>query len=128
MTCIFCELITPEQVLFERQHFKLVFDIDPIQTGHLLLVSKRHVLSMAELTQAERYELVDLEAQLIAFLESHLPIAGVTLASNDKDLMDSGTHFHVHLIPRQAGDGFWDKIDLDKIDWDLTKFLEALET
>lgn len=126
MTCIFCDLITPEQILLESDQFKLVFDIDPIQTGHLLLISKRHVLSMADLSLSERHELVDLEARLIALLESHLPIDGVTLASNDKGLMDEGTHFHVHLIPRRAGDGFWDKIDLETCQWELEAFLKAL--
>lgn len=128
MTCIFCDLIKPEQVLLETAHFRLVFDIDPIQTGHLLLMSKRHVLRLADLSQEERHELVDVEAQLMALLEAHLPIDGVTLASNDKNLMMAGTHFHVHLIPRRAGDGFWDKLDLDKEDWTLTDFLEALSS
>lgn len=126
MTCIFCDLITPEQILLESDFFKLVFDIDPIQTGHLLLISKRHVLSMADLSLPERHELVDLEARLIALLEAHLPVDGVTLASNDKGLMDEGTHFHVHLIPRRAGDGFWDRIDLETCQWELEAFLKAL--
>ncbi|MFA9468169.1 MULTISPECIES: HIT family protein [unclassified Streptococcus] len=126
MTCIFCDLITPEQILLESDQFKLVFDIDPIQTGHLLLFSKRHVLSMADLSLSERHELVDLEARLIALLEAHLPIDGVTLASNDKGLIDEGTHFHVHLIPRCTGDGFWDKIDLETCQWELETFLKAL--
>ncbi|MGT2895100.1 HIT family protein [Streptococcus entericus] len=126
MTCIFCDLITPEQILLESDQFKLVFDIDPIQTGHLLLISKRHVLSMADLSLSERHELVDLEARLISLLEAHLSIDGVTLASNDKGLMDEGTHFHVHLIPRRTGDGFWDKIDLETCQWELETFLKAL--
>lgn len=126
MTCIFCDLISPEQVLLETAHFKLVFDIDPIQTGHLLIISKRHLMSLTELSAEERHDLIDLEAKLVGLLEAHLPINGVTLASNDKDLMDAGTHFHRHLIPRRVGDGFWDSLDLPKEDWDLSAFLKTL--
>lgn len=127
MTCIFCDLIKPEQVLLETGHFKLVFDIDPIQTGHLLLMSKAHVMSLTDLPKPVLHELVELEASLVALLEQNLPISGVTLASNDKGLMDSGTHFHRHLIPRQAGDGFWDSLDLPKTDWGQSAFLSALK-
>lgn len=126
MTCIFCDLIRPEQILLETPSFKLVFDIDPIQTGHLLVISKAHVMSIAELDQLALHELIELEAKLVGLLEAHLPISGVTLASNDRDLLDSGTHFHRHLIPRQAGDGFWDSLDLTKEKWDLSQLIEAL--
>lgn len=126
MTCIFCDLISPEHVLLETAHFKLVFDIDPIQTGHLLIISKRHLMSLTELSAEERHDLIDLEAKLVGLLEAYLPISGVTLASNDKDLMDAGTHFHRHLIPRRVGDGFWDSLDFPKEDWDLSAFLKTL--
>lgn len=127
MTCVFCDLIAPEQVLLETEHFKLVLDIDPIQTGHLLLISKAHVLSLTQLPTPVLHELIEVEARLVGLLEEQLPIAGVTVASNDKDLMDAGTHFHRHLIPRLAGDGFWDGLDLPKADWDLTGVLTALQ-
>ncbi|WP_405054576.1 hypothetical protein [Streptococcus handemini] len=34
-------------------------------------------------------------------MEQILPIDGVTLARNDKDLMDEGTHLHSYLIPQK---------------------------
>lgn len=127
MTCIFCELIKPEQILYETDHIKVVYDIDPIQTGHLLLISKEHYMSVTELPVAVRHEWIDVEAALVAFMEETLDVDGVTRASNDKGLMDEGTHFHSHLIPRRAGDGFWDQVDIAHLQLDMTAFEAKLK-
>ncbi|CRH91418.1 HIT domain [Chlamydia trachomatis] len=124
--CIFCSFITEEQIIHQTPHFKVVFDIDPIQTGHLLIISKDHYESMTELPKLLLHELIELQAKLIAALETSLPIAGVTSASNDKELMDTGTHFHLHLIPRRKNDGFWDKLEIPTEDWDLDNFLKTI--
>lgn len=126
MVCIFCDLIKEEQVLYETDNFRVVFDIDPIQTGHLLVMTKAHVMSVTELSRPLLHELITLEAFLVKLLEETLPLDGVTRASNDKGLMDQGTHFHTHIIPRRSGDGFWDGIDLPQEEWDLSAFLSAL--
>lgn len=126
MTCIFCEGIKPEQVIYETDHIKVVYDIDPIQTGHLLLIAKDHYMSLAELPVLVRHEWIDLEVYLVGLMEETLRIDGVTRASNDKRLMDGGTHFHSHLIPRQAEDGFWDKVEVEGLTLNLATFETAL--
>lgn len=127
MTCIFCDLILPEQVLYETTHFRLVYDIDPIQTGHLLLMTKEHYLSLADLPRELLYEWIEIEADLVKLMESQLPISGVTVVTNDKDLMDKNTHLHRHFIPRKAGDGFWDKLAVPKEDWHLANLEKAIK-
>lgn len=124
--CIFCNCITEKQIIHQTPHFKVIFDSNPIQTGHLLIISKDHYESIAELPKSLLYELVELQAKLIAALETSLPIAGMTSASNDKGLMDTGTHFHLHLIPRQKNDRFWDELEIPTEDWDLHNFLKTL--
>ncbi|HEQ3640486.1 TPA: HIT family protein [Streptococcus pyogenes] len=110
----------------QSQYFKVVFDIDPIQKGHLLLISKDHYTSLTQLPKEMRYDLIDLQAALVAKLEQHLPISGVTSVSNDKELMDEGTHFHLHLIPRLTNDSFWEGITINQENWDLAPFLKHL--
>ena len=39
MKCIFCECIEDSQILAETDHFFMVYDINPIQKGHLLIIS-----------------------------------------------------------------------------------------
>ena len=126
-TCIFCHHISEQDILYQTEHFKLVLDIDPIQTGHLLLISKDHYTSISQLPLPILHELVETQAYLVGLLEACLPIDGVTIASNDKDLMDDGTHFHVHLIPRIKGDGFWDKIEIEELPLAIEDFLKELK-
>ncbi|MFM0899583.1 HIT family protein [Streptococcus suis] len=125
MTCIFCHQLKEEDILYQTEHFKVVRDIDPIQTGHLLIISKEHYDTLHQVPPAVRYELSDLEVFLTEKLCQILAIDGVTIACNDR-LFDAGTHFHVHLIPRLQKDGFWDQISLTQVQLDLTHFLKAL--
>ncbi|HEM6184555.1 HIT family protein [Streptococcus suis] len=125
MTCIFCHQLKEEDILYQTEHFKVVWDIDPVQTGHLLIISKEHYDTLSQIPSAVRYELSDLEVFLTDKLCQVLTIDGVTIACNDR-LFDAGTHFHVHLIPRFRSDGFWDQIRLTQAWLDLNNFLKAL--
>ncbi|HFU4054502.1 TPA: HIT family protein [Streptococcus suis] len=125
MTCIFCHQLKEEDILYQTEHFKVVWDIDPVQTGHLLIISKEHYDTLSQIPPAVRYELSDLEVFLTEKLCQALAIDGVTIACNDR-LFDAGTHFHVHLIPRLHSDGFWDQMSLAQVQLDLNAFLKAL--
>ncbi|HEM4413903.1 TPA: HIT family protein [Streptococcus suis] len=125
MTCIFCHQLKEEDILYQTEHFKVVWDIDPIQTGHLLIASNDHYDTLSQVPPTVRYELSDLEVFLTDKLCQELTIDGVTIACNDR-LFDAGTHFHVHLIPRFRSDGFWDQISLTQVQLDLNAFLKAL--
>ncbi|HFI0647572.1 TPA: HIT family protein [Streptococcus suis] len=125
MTCIFCHQLKEEDILYQTEHFKVVWDIDPVQTGHLLIISNEHYDTLSQVPPAVRYELSDLEVFLTEKLCQTLAIDGVTIACNDC-LFDAGTHFHVHLIPRLQSDGFWDQISLAQVQLDLHRFLKAL--
>ncbi|HEM3625346.1 TPA: HIT family protein [Streptococcus suis] len=125
MTCIFCHQLKEENILYQTEHFKVVWDIDPVQTGHLLIISKEHYDTLSQIPSTVRYELSDLEVFLTDKLCQALTIDGVTIACNDR-LFDAGTHFHVHLIPRFQSDGFWDQISLAQVQLNLNVFLKAL--
>ena len=125
MTCIFCHQLNGHAILYQTKHFKVVWDMDPVQTGHLLIISKKHYDTLSQVPPTIRYELSDLEVLLTEKLCQALAIDGVTIACNDR-LFDTGTHFHVHLIPRFQSDGFWDQISLAQVQLDLTHFLKAL--
>lgn len=106
--CIFCSEILPEQILYETQHFKVVFDINPVQVGHLLIIAKAHFMDIRELSDEILLDLIKLEQRLVAELYEAFCVDGVTIAENNGSIMDRGTHLHVHVIPRWQSDGFWD--------------------
>ncbi|KAA1040044.1 HIT family protein [Macrococcus equipercicus] len=111
--CIFCHQLKEEQLLLQTRCFKVVFDIDPIQDGHLLIISNKHRLNLTELTDEELIELIRLEQLIVQLIEEQFEVQGVTIASNNGAAMDPDTHFHVHVIPRYKEDGFWERVQVN---------------
>ena len=107
MECIFCHHILATQILTETDHFKVVFDIDPIQKGHMLILSKAHIMDLRELSAQQVIELWELEKNIITICEESLVVDGMSVIQNN-GVMDEGTHFHVHLVPRYINDHFWE--------------------
>ena len=80
--------------------------------GHLLVIAKRHIQQLAELTKKEREELFD---TIIEFekkiLEKVAPGCDVRqhyhpFLENNKIAVN---HFHIHLLPRQDKDALYQK-------------------
>lgn len=122
--CLFCDL-SKDYWIKETDHFKVVFDIDPIQEGHMLIIAKEHRLSLLELTAAEGQDLLDLQKHLIAQVEKQG--WGASLALNNGELMDEGTHFHCHIIPRFKEDGFWEGVAPLQRKFPKTDLLKEIE-
>ncbi|RXK18329.1 HIT family protein [Macrococcus sp. DPC7161] len=122
MHCIFCHDILESQIIYESEHFKVVFDIDPIQAGHVLIISKAHYMNYLELPEEVLMDLVSVERKLIEVFESQMYCYATTIARNNGNAMDTGTHFHVHVIPRYKEDEFWDGLSVVSIDLDLERF------
>lgn len=126
MKCIFCNEIKEEQILLETTSFEVVFDIDPIQLGHLLIISKSHIDSIIELPSDILLELIILEKKIVEVLENNFNILGVSIIQNNGKVMDDGTHFHVHVVPRYTEDKFWDKQIVARRDIDINHLKRVL--
>lgn len=122
MHCIFCHDILESQIIYESEHFKVVFDIDPIQLGHVLIISKAHYMNYLELPEEVLMDLVKVERKLIEVFESKMNCYATTIVRNNGNAMDNGTHFHVHVIPRYKKDGFWDGLSVESKVFDLERF------
>lgn len=119
MKCIFCNEIKEEQILLETASFKDIFDSDPIQLGHLLIISKSHADSIIDFTSETLLELIILEKKIVEALENNFNILGVSIIQNNGKVMDDGTHFHVHVVPRYTEDKFWDNQTVAKRNIDI---------
>lgn len=126
--CIFCNGLDKDQILYETIHFKVVFDIDPEQEGHMLLISKVHYMNYLELPDEVVLDLIQLERKLIQILERDMNIFGVSLIKNNGRVMDNGTHFHEHIIPRYELDGFWDEDPTRTYPFDFQQFIRLINS
>lgn len=107
MHCIFCQDIKETEKIFVTPDFFGVFDLNPEQAGHLLIISRRHVMKLTDLNPQEVAAFFPLVQKCVAILERNFPVLGTTVVMNNGGVMDEGVHFHAHLIPRYANDQFW---------------------
>jgi len=109
MDCVFCRIRDgqiPSMKIFEDGRTLTIMDINPLNSGHCLVVTKAHAPSLFEA------EVEDLQAAIAAAKKVALAIQQVLkpdglnlLQANGPAAFQSVPHFHLHLIPRWSGDG-----------------------
>ncbi len=58
MDCIFCKmLVANEQTFGQSDHFVCRLDIHPVSPGHVLIIPRRHIMSLSELKVPEWKEM-----------------------------------------------------------------------
>ena len=105
--CIFCN---PEKQLIvsESKNCYVIANKYPYATGHLLVLPKRHINSITELTKKEREELFDLIDFSVIALKQVLKPHGYNIGSSvGKVAGESIHHLHFHVLPRFEGDMGW---------------------
>lgn len=81
------------------------FDLNPVTTGHLLVLTRRHVAGYFDSTAQERAALLELLDAGKAMLEERYRPDGYNIGINvGAAAGQTIAHLHVHLIPRYAGD------------------------
>lgn len=81
------------------------YDRYPVNPGHLLVHTRRHVDTYFEATQAERAALFELIDAAKALLDERFQPAGYNIGINvGAAAGQTIAHLHVHLIPRYPGD------------------------
>jgi diadenosine tetraphosphate (Ap4A) HIT family hydrolase len=84
-----------------------LMDAYPVSEGHSLVVPIRHVASLDDLDEIERWALWDEILAVKAELMAVLPVKpdGFNVGINDgKAAGQTVLHLHVHIIPRYNGD------------------------
>ena len=115
MTCAFCPIATDPDVA--DAHVVLVtasvvafLDRSPLFAGHTLVVPRRHVATIRDLTPAEVSDVFLAVQRITAALPAAFGCQGAFVALNDV-VSQSVPHVHVHVVPRTKGDGlrgfFW---------------------
>lgn len=101
--CIFCQ---PDRLILAQSALSLAFpDGFPVTQGHTLIVPKRHVVSLWEMTAEEYRDAFDLVRQVKTVLDGMFAPQGFNVGVNCGETAgQSVAHVHIHVIPRYAGD------------------------
>jgi diadenosine tetraphosphate (Ap4A) HIT family hydrolase len=68
--CLFCDKTRMKILCGETTFFRILFDPNPVSSGHSLVVPKRHVDSLFDLTDQEWIELKPAIQEAITIIES----------------------------------------------------------
>ncbi|MCS7458881.1 HIT family protein [Paenibacillus doosanensis] len=107
-SCLGCRLalgIQQAQIVYEDQWVTCLLDHEPFSDGHTLIVPKRHVLDVDELDEETAGAVMRASSLLSAALKALYRPDGITVIQNGGAFNDL-RHYHMHVFPRYAGDGF----------------------
>ena len=110
--CIFCEALDKEisdmnNLLIRKSKNSLVMlNLYPYNNGHLMIVPKRHLGSIEQLTADESHELMDEIIIAEKVLQKVYSPQGFNIGANLGRAGGAGIedHIHFHIVPRWNGD------------------------
>jgi histidine triad (HIT) family protein len=111
--CNFCAIVAgeaPAHRVLEGGTSVAFLDARPLFPGHVLVVPRAHRETLADLTPDEIGAVFGDAQRLCRAMESALGAEGTFVAMNNR-VSQSVPHAHVHVVPRNKGDGlrgfFW---------------------
>ena len=107
--CIFCKIIAgeiPSYTIYEDALFVAFLDVFPGNLGHALVVPKVHVADLFELDTQLVSAAMPVVQRVAKAVQAATGCTGVNiLQNNGADAGQAVFHYHVHVLPRYAGDG-----------------------
>jgi histidine triad (HIT) family protein len=106
--CIFCAIVAgraPAHIVASDERTLSFMDINPATDGHALVVPKRHAENIFDIDPHDAEAVMDAARRLAGLLRSVLEPDGVNLIqANGRAAFQTVFHFHMHVVPRYAGD------------------------
>ncbi len=116
--CVFCKIRDgqiPSFKLFEDAKTLAFMDINPLNEGHCLVVTRVHAETIWDAPAEDLQAAVATVKRLAQAIRDALKPDGLNLVqANGRAAFQSVPHFHLHLIPRWLNDG-------KGFDWELVK-------
>ena len=106
--CIFCKIANgeiPSKTLYEDEDFRVILDLGPATRGHALILPKEHADNLYELPEETAARVFVLAKKMAAKMTEKLHCDGLNIVQNNGEVAGQTVHhFHMHVIPRHAGD------------------------
>ncbi|MBV6522205.1 MAG: hypothetical protein MNPFHGCM_02351 [Gemmatimonadaceae bacterium] len=108
--CIFCNLIHgagEASICYEDADAIALMDIQPVNAGHVLVVPREHFESLNDIPGELAMHLFGVALRLGPIVRRIVDCEDLNIVVNSGEAAGQNVfHYHVHLIPRKAGDGF----------------------
>jgi histidine triad (HIT) family protein len=106
--CLFCRIVAgelPATKVAEDERTVAFMDINPGARGHLLVVPRAHARDLLEIGHEDLAAVAATAQRMARLLGERLGADGVNLLNScGEAAWQTVFHFHLHVIPRYAGD------------------------
>jgi len=107
--CVFCKIVAgqiPSTKVFEDEHTLAFMDLGQVNPGHVLVAVKKHAENLYALDDTQAAAVARASTRVArAIREAFKPEGLSVYQANGKPAGQTVFHYHVHLLPRHAGDG-----------------------
>jgi histidine triad (HIT) family protein len=108
--CTFCDLIHgagEASICYEDSDAIAFMDIQPVNAGHVLVVSRTHYENLEDIPSELAMHLFRVATKLVPAVMKIADAEGMNIVVNSGSAAGQDEpHYHVHVIPRCANDGF----------------------
>ena len=108
--CIFCQIAAghaPASIVYEDDTALAFMDINPVTSGHLLIIPKEHYRNIYDCPPGLAGYLQELGAKLANPVRRATGCQGMNyFMANEAVAGQDVWHIHLHLLPRYTEDGF----------------------
>jgi histidine triad (HIT) family protein len=107
--CVFCKIVAgkiPSTRVFEDEHTLAFMDLGQVNPGHVLVAVKKHAENLYALDDAQAAAVAKASVRVSRAIRDAFKPEGLSVyQANGKAAGQTVFHYHVHLLPRHAGDG-----------------------
>ena len=107
--CVFCKIVAgtiPSTRVYEDEHALAFMDIGQVNPGHVLVAVKKHADNLFTLEEAQAVAVARACRRVALAIRDAFPAEGLSVyQANGSAAGQTVFHYHVHLLPRHAGDG-----------------------
>jgi diadenosine tetraphosphate (Ap4A) HIT family hydrolase len=132
--CVFCRIARKEEhasFVYEDTDVVAFLDSRPVSEGHTLVVPRKHYENIFEVPDEEVANLFKIVKKLACDILRSEKAEGISIVQNNGEAAHQIVfHFHVHIIPRHAGQdshrprGTVEQNELDMVAAKIRKFLD----
>jgi histidine triad (HIT) family protein len=120
VTCTFCQIASgelPAHIVYRNEDVIAFLDRAPLLHGHVLVMPLRHVETLDDLPDDLLTPVFGAVRQTSIAVQKALRAEGSFVATNTR-VSQSVPHLHVHVVPRNKGDGLFST----KLIWQRKKY------
>lgn len=104
--CPFCNIDKMRvEIIYEDDYVMAIYDSNPVNLGHTLIIPKKHISNYFDLTIEEQQQMWDIVNKCKSIIQKIYSPDGYNIGINIGELAGQTVqHVHIHLIPRYKGD------------------------